>query len=69
MNDFYRMIRAKVEEYATLEENKTEDGSVNWDFVDADICMDLNMTDRCLQDYYLPLFNKAVDNYVAGKAY
>jgi len=69
MNDFYRMIRAKVEEYAKLDENKNEDGTVNWCFVDADICLDLNMTKACHDDYYLPMFSKAVDNYLAGKEY
>lgn len=68
-NDFYRLIRSKVDQYATSAENINVDGSVNWNFVDADICMDLNMTDRCIQDYYLPLFDKAVDNFLAGKDY
>lgn len=69
MNDFYRLIRSKVAQYATSDENINADGSVNWNFVDADICLDLNMTDRCMQDYYLPLFDKAVDNFLAGKEY
>ena len=69
MNDFYRMIRNKVAEYAVVEENLNADGTVNWNFVDADICMDLNMTKECLNNYYIPMFNKAVDNYLAGKEY
>lgn len=68
-SDFYRVIRSKVEQYATSAENINEDGTVNWNFVDADICLELNMTDRCRQDHYIPLFNKAVDNFIAGKAY
>lgn len=68
-NDFYRVIRSKVEQYANSAENINEDGTVNWDFVDADICMDLNLTDRCHQDYYVPLFDKAVNNFIAGKIY
>lgn len=69
MNDFYRIIRDKVAKYAVAPENINADGTVNWDFVDADICLDLNMTKECLQNYYLPLFDKAVDNYLAGKEY
>jgi hypothetical protein len=69
MNDFYRMIREKVEFYAQREENHFVDGSVNWAFVDADICMDLNMTERCHQEYYLQMFETAVNNYVNGKKY
>lgn len=69
MNDFYRLIRDKVEQYAKSAENINEDGTINWCFVDADICLDLNMTDRCREDYYVPYFNRAVDNFIAGKAY
>jgi hypothetical protein len=69
MNDFYRMIRNKVAEYAVLEENLNADGTVNWNFVDADICMDLNMTDACRETYYMGYFDIAVDNYLAGKEY
>lgn len=69
MNDFYRVIRSKVEQYATSSENINSDGSINWDFVDADICLDLNMTPECMKNYYVDLFNKAVDNFIAGKAY
>ena len=69
MNDFYRLIRSKVEQYATSAENLNEDGSVNWSFVDADICLELNMTPACLRDYYMPLFDRAVNNFLAGKEY
>jgi hypothetical protein len=69
MNDFYRMIRGRVEFFAKQEENLNADGTVNWNFVDADICMELNMTTACRNDYYVPLFNKAVDNFLAGKEY
>ena len=69
MNDFYRLIRSKVDQYAAAPENIQPDGSVNWDFVDADICMDLNMTPECMRDYYVDLFNRAVDNFLAGKSY
>lgn len=69
MNDFYRLIRDRVEKYAKSDENVNEDGSVNWSFVDADICLELNMTKDCLNNYYLPYFDKAVDNFLAGKAY
>lgn len=69
MNDFYRMIRDRVEKYANVAENINADGTVNWNFVDADICLELNMTKDCLNNYYIPLFDKAVDNFLAGKEY
>lgn len=68
-NDFYRIIRSKVEQYATSAENINADGSINWDFVDADICLDLNMTPECMKNYYVDLFDKAVDNFIAGKEF
>jgi hypothetical protein len=66
VNDFYRIIQNKVEQYASSPENQLEDGRVNWDWVDSDICLDLNMTLECMRDYYQDLFNRAVDNFIAA---
>ena len=68
MNDFYRMIRESVGVAANRAENINVDGSVNWDFVDADVFMEINPTKGCV-DLFYELFNKAVDNFIAGKAY
>lgn len=68
MNDFYRLIRARVETAATRAENINADGSINWNFVDADVFMETNPTERCVPMFY-ELFNKACENFVNGKAY
>jgi len=64
MNAFEQMIDERIVKYARLPENQNADGTVNWNYVDADICMELNMTTECLNDYYLPYFDKAVDRYL-----
>ena len=68
MQDFYRLIRSKVEQYATSAENLNADGTVNWDFVDADCFADVNPTENCNTLYY-QLWEKAVDNFISQKSY
>ena len=60
MNDFYRVIENRVRAAVALEENRFEDGSVNWNFVDADVFMETNPTDNCV-DLFYTLFERACD--------
>jgi hypothetical protein len=59
-NDFYRVIETRVRAAVALEENRNEDGSVNWNFVDADVFMETNPTPEC-RDLYYTLFERACD--------
>lgn len=65
--DFYRLIRSKVDEFAVVPENVNEDGSINWNFVDADCYMEINPTEGCRELYY-ELWNEAVDNFMLDQA-
>ena len=57
-NDFYRVIETRVREAVARDENRNEDGSVNWDFVDADVYMETRPSDGCVNLFYT-LFERA----------
>ena len=59
-NDFYRVIETRVREAVARDENLNADGSINWDFVDADVFMETNPTDDCVELFYT-LFERACD--------
>lgn len=68
MNDFYRVIRERVAVAVANEENRNADGTINWNYVDADVFMQTNPTQNCVALFY-ELFDKACDNVVAGRVY
>tara|TARA_B110000503_G_scaffold1637_1_gene2116 strand:- start:199 stop:405 length:207 start_codon:yes stop_codon:yes gene_type:complete len=68
MQDFYRMIRDRVETAATNPENINTDGTVNWNFVDADVFMEVRPTANCTALFY-KLFEDACSNFEMGKIY
>jgi hypothetical protein len=50
-----RKVMMAFNRAVTLPENQYEDGSINWDFVDADLCMDddlREMDDDDLQSWF-----------------
>ena len=59
-NDFFRVILERVAKAAALPENRNADGSVNWDFVDADVFMETKPTENCVELFYT-LFERACD--------
>jgi len=58
MNDFYRLIKERVQEAVQRPENLNEDGSINWNFVDADVFMETNPTPDTVAAFYY-MFEKA----------
>jgi len=48
-------------------ENYNADGSVNWDFVDADVYMDINPVDSDVEAHY-EMFNRFASAVEAGIA-
>ena len=61
--DFYRLIEERVERAANNTENRNDDGTVNWNFVDADVFMETNPTANCV-DLFYQLFEEAADYYL-----
>lgn len=51
-----------VKKYAVRAENLRSDGTVNWDYVDADLHLD-NWTVRIPANKYFPWFNEAAEEY------
>ena len=49
----------------TTAENIDTDGSINWNFVDADVFMETNPTANCV-DLFYQLFEEAVDYYLTA---
>jgi len=62
--DFYRVVENYVRKAVALAENRNEDGTVNWNFVDADVYMTVNPTENC-RDLYMKLFDEACDTVEA----
>ena len=60
MNVSPKMARA-FNKAVTLNENINEDGTINWNFVDADLCMD-GWMDRLPEQYYT-MFNDLADEF------
>ena len=48
----------------SLSENLLPDGSVNWNFVDADVYMELSSAKTLQSDMYMVWFNELADAYV-----
>ena len=48
----YSVLESKMREAIDLDENKNEDGSSNWNFVDADAYMDCKNLFRSDADFY-----------------
>ena len=48
----YSVLESKMREAIDLDENKKEDGSINWNFVDADAYMDCSNLFRSDADFY-----------------
>ena len=48
----YSVLESKMREAIDLDENKKEDGSINWNFVDADAYMDCKYLFRSDADFY-----------------
>jgi hypothetical protein len=55
--DLERTIERYMLEAIELEENRNEDGSINWNFVDADVYMRLNPVNETV-DLYMEIFDK-----------
>jgi hypothetical protein len=60
MNDLLRVIERYMREAIALEENRYENGEINWDFIDADVFMRLNPVGKTAE-MYNELFNKVAD--------
>ena len=60
MKEIYEIVRA-AEKSACLKENKNADGTVNWDFVCADMFMDF--MGRYSEDEIMYNFELAADDY------
>jgi hypothetical protein len=58
--DFYRVVEAQVKKAVMRDENRLEDGGINWNFVDADCYMTINPTRQC-RKLYCELFDEACD--------
>ena len=56
----YNVLESKMREAIDLDENKNQDGSINWNFVDADTYMRLNPV-RDTVDMYYKLFNEIAE--------
>jgi len=48
----YSVLESKMRSAIDLDENKNEDGSINWNFVDADAYMDCKNLFRSDADFY-----------------
>jgi len=46
-------------------ENINEDGSINWNFVDADIYFDLLESNMTMPPEYPDIFNRLIDEFLA----
>ena len=50
----------------SLVENLQLDGSVNWNYIDADVYMDMSAKKILDQEWYMVWFNKLADDYEAA---
>lgn len=60
----YSILESKMRNAIELEENRNADGSINWNFVDADCYMDLIDFFRSTTDFY-EAFNDIADTIEA----
>jgi len=58
--DFFRVVLERVRKAVANPENRNDDGSVYWEFVDADVYMETNPTEGC-RELYMNLFDEACD--------
>jgi hypothetical protein len=58
--DFYRVVENQVRLAVARDENRFDDGDINWNFVDADCYMIINPTAQC-RKLYMELFDEACD--------
>ena len=54
------------DKYANSYENQTEDGTVIWDYVDADLCID-KWHEKLGQDQYMSWFNDMDDQFLKAR--
>jgi len=54
------------DKYANSYENQTKDGTVIWDYVDADLCIDL-WHKKLGQDQYDSFFNDMIDQFLKAR--
>ena len=50
----------------SLVENLQLDGSVNWNYIDADVYMDMSAKNILDKEWYMVWFNKLADDYEAA---
>ena len=64
-------IKKSMAKAIVLEENQLDDGTINWDFVDADVYMDIlgnvELNDRDNKTFY-KLFNEVATEFRASGA-
>ena len=63
--NFKKFARA-FKESANLPENRLEDGNVNWNFVDADLC--LSGWDTLIGDEFYSIFDKMAEDFNLDEA-
>ena len=54
--------------YVAQSDNHNKDGSINWDYVDADLCMDGFQERLGGQKEYLMCLNEAINDYMEAVA-
>jgi len=62
----FKMLERAFNKSANLEENKLSDGTTNWNFVDADLC--LAGWDTKIGDNYANIFDKMADDFLLDQA-
>jgi hypothetical protein len=62
------VFKTAFTKYATLAENQLEDNNVNWNFVDADLCMDGWGDANMLGNSYVEMFEKCADQFELNQA-
>jgi len=62
----FKMLERAFNKSANLEENKLPDGTINWNFVDADLC--LAGWDTKIGDEYIDIFDKMADDFILNDA-
>jgi|TARA_B100000795_G_C22535089_1_gene336648 hypothetical protein len=62
----FKMFEQAFNKSANLEENKLSDGTINWNFVDADLC--LAGWDTKIGDEFETIFVKMADDFLLDQA-